>query len=133
MTAVGRAGRRSSRSRSTRHSPPASASASTTSRWATNISPRSATPSGFGCSSLALNMAFKPLNAFAVMTRLLEGLLENREIWREGPPPTYPSTPAVDAVPEEVGRYLSERIDEVCAHLGMLDVDDELVRDIWRS
>lgn len=81
--------------------------------------------------SLALNMALKPLNAFAVMTRLLEELFENRETWRGGPPPTR--LPPSTAVPEDVRQYLNERIREVCSHLRTFDVGDELAQDVWRS
>jgi ribosomal protein L16 Arg81 hydroxylase len=83
--------------------------------------------------SLALNLAFSPLDFFTVLCRLIEPLFEGSPAWRGGLPPAYADGHAAEEVPPGVGEYLDARIGELVEGLRGVTSHDEAVATLWQA
>lgn len=80
--------------------------------------------------SLALNLSFQAVPCFPFLTSLVEPLLAARPEWRRSLPVTLSDG---DGLPPEVEGFLAERLEELAALLGEIDLAGQRVRDAWHQ
>ncbi len=83
--------------------------------------------------SLALNLAFKPIDFLAALGRLLEPMFAASAEWRGGIPPVYANGAAGTELPEAVVGYFEARLTELLERLQMVSPADEDVTALWRA
>lgn len=84
-------------------------------------------------SSLALNLAFAPMDFFTIFRELLQPIFEESPDWRSGVPPTYSANGPSDQVPEGVREYLRARSNEVATYLKSFNPDDRPTAELWHK
>jgi ribosomal protein L16 Arg81 hydroxylase len=79
--------------------------------------------------SLALNLAFSPLDFFAVLRRLIDPAFAGSAEWRGGLPPAFAAEEPSPAVRE----YIDARIGELVDALRAIERDDDAIAALWRE
>jgi ribosomal protein L16 Arg81 hydroxylase len=83
--------------------------------------------------SLALNLAFSPVQFFSVLTRIVETEFMRRAQWRGGPPPIVATEARTDTLPRELESYLADRLQELRDFLNTLDLTEPRLLRVWQD
>lgn len=83
-------------------------------------------------SSLAMNMACETVGFFGILGPELERVLQGRVEWRALVPASLASPTMGGAMPPEVRRFISTRLEELQSLLGKLAADDTELERLWR-
>ncbi|MGH8565886.1 MAG: JmjC domain-containing protein [Gammaproteobacteria bacterium] len=83
--------------------------------------------------SLALNLAFSPVQFFSVLTRIVETEFMRRAQWRGGPPPIVATDVRSDTLPKEVESYLADRLQELREFLSALELTEPRLLRVWQD
>jgi hypothetical protein len=83
-------------------------------------------------SSLALNLAFAPINFYFILMRLLDPTFRSHSAWRGSPPPALPAG-ADEAIPFQVEGFLADRLTELRHFLDHVDLKDPQWSRIWKE
>ncbi len=84
-------------------------------------------------SSLALNLAFEPMNFFAFLVTVLEPTFIAQTAWRAGPPPVCPENVASKGLPKEIAHYLRQRLSELRVFVEDLERNVDNMDAVWRG
>ena len=84
-------------------------------------------------SSLALNLAFAPLDFFTVMLGLLKQTFEASPQWRGGVPPVYGDGVLSSGLPPRVREYMNARLADLSQQMASLGPDTQATRYLWQK
>lgn len=83
--------------------------------------------------SLALNLAFRPVGFFAILSRMLEAAFLDRPAWRGSPPPVFVEACEPGVLPDPVARYIRDCLRDLRDFAGTADVDSPAFYDTGRG